>query len=337
MRKLRLGIIGTGVAARRLHWPALERLSDRYQIVAVANRTRDKGEAFADLVGLDRACVYEDYRQLLGRGDVEVVDLVLPPALNYEGARAAAASGIHVVCEKPIAVTMKEARAMVALPQEFGVQILIAENFRYENAVRLGRSLIEQGELSAPFMMCYQWMQHVPQGDEMASRPWRREAVHAGGCLSDHGVHMIDVARYLMGEIRAVQAFGLHVREHLGGIDSAAYNLRFESGAIGSIQWSFGVASRQKWLLQMWSDDGSLEIEPDEIRLCKPDQPEKVFTVSGPTSFVNEFEDFYEALVNGKKPLVTARDALKDLEAILAVYRSAVVNEVVLLGEEERS
>jgi predicted dehydrogenase len=84
MKPLRLGIIGTGVAARILHWPALKELRDCYQVVAVANRSRDKGEAFADLVGLEQSAVYTDYRELLARGDLDVVDLVLPPQFNYE-------------------------------------------------------------------------------------------------------------------------------------------------------------------------------------------------------------------------------------------------------------
>ncbi|MFC2030279.1 Gfo/Idh/MocA family protein, partial [Chloroflexota bacterium] len=132
MEALRLGIIGTGVAARILHWPALKELRDCYQIVAVANRSRDKGEAFAGLVGLELDAVYTDYHDLLARDDLDVVDLVLPPQFNWEVAWAAAEAGIHVICEKPIAVNPQEALAMIALTPAFGTQVLIAENFRYD-------------------------------------------------------------------------------------------------------------------------------------------------------------------------------------------------------------
>lgn len=170
MTRLRLGIIGTGVAARILHWPALEQLSDRYQIVAVANRSRDKGEAFADLVGLERVSVYTDFRELLARDDLDIVDLVLPPQLNYTMARAAAEAGLHIICEKPI-----------------------------------------------------------------------------------------------------------------------------------------------------------------EVRLKKAGQPDVVYAISGPSSFCNEFEDFYRALVKGTPPLVTPMDALRDLETVLAAHHSSLSGEVVHL------
>jgi predicted dehydrogenase len=335
VRQLRLGMVGTGVAARILHWPALEQLSDRYRIVAVANRSPEKGLAFADLIGLDHAAVYTDYRDMLARDDLDVVDLLLPPHLNYTVARAAAEAGLHVICEKPIAATLEDARAMAALGAEFDVQVLIAENFRYENAVRRARSLLEEGAISAPFMLSYQWLQRVPPDDEIASRPWRQKPIHAGGIMTDHGVHMVDVVRYLMGEVVEVQAFALDLRDHLGGNDSAVYNLKFESGAVGSIHWSFSVASDLEARIQLWASDGMLEVGLTEVRLTKAGRPEQVYPISGPSSFYNEFLDFYGVLVEGTPPLVTPTDALRDLETILGAHRSSLNGEVVQLAREQ--
>ena len=336
MKPLRLGIIGTGVAARILHWPALKELRDCYHVVAVANRSRDKGEAFADLVGLEQNAVYTDYRELLARGDLDVVDLVLPPQFNYEVAEAAAKAGVHVICEKPIALTPDEGSAMIALTQAFGIQVLIAENFRYDNAVRRARSLIDDGVIAPPFMLSYQWMQPVLAGDEIAARPWRREPVLAGGMLSDHGVHMADVARFLMGEVAAVQAFALDLRDHLGGSDTAVINLQFESGAIGSIQWSFGVASQQTARIQLWADNGTLDVGPNRIRLQRQDQADEVLPISGASSFVNEFKDFYGALVEGLEPQMTAQDALQDLRVVLAAHQSSLTSKVTFLDREQQ-
>jgi predicted dehydrogenase len=117
----------------------------------VANRSRDKGEAFADLVGLEHSAVYTDHRELLAREDLDAVDLVLPPQLKYTVARDAAEAGLHVICEKPIAITSEEAQAMVTLPDEFGVQVLIAENFRYDNAVHQTKAMLDGGAVVPPF------------------------------------------------------------------------------------------------------------------------------------------------------------------------------------------
>lgn len=333
LQQLNLGIIGTGVAARILHWPALKQLSDRYRIVAVANRTRSKGVAFADMIGLDRSAVYTDYRELLTRDDVDVVDLALPPSMNVEAATAAARAGIHVICEKPLAITLEGARAIAALPGTFDVKVFVAENFRYENSVRQARAIIDEGVVEPPFLICYKWMQPVPPDDEIASRPWRQAPEHAGGFLSDHGVHMIDVVRYLMGDAAAVHAFGLDRSAFLTGFDNAVFNLEFLSGAIGSIQWSFTVDSDLTWLLELWSADGTLTVDADRVVLTRQGQPPTVFDVTGPSSFVNEFEDFYQAIVNGKPPEMMIKDGLADLRTILAAHQSIVDRDIVSLDD----
>jgi len=333
---LRLGLIGTGVAARLLHWPALSQMSERYRLVAVANRTRAKAEAFADMAGLDPGAVYQDYQDLLARVDLDVVLLALPPELNYEVARAAAQAGLDIICEKPIAATLDQARAMAILPQEFGVQLLIAENFRYDAAIQRARQLIEAGRVGSPLMASYQFVQPVPPDDEIAARPWRQNPVYAGGIFTDHGVHMIDAVRYLMGEVAAVQVFGRDLRPHLVGLDTAVYNLQFQSGAVGSIQWSFAVASEPDWLIHLWAETGSLRIGPNEVQLLAQGQPAELFPIQGRQSFVNEFLDFYEVLVNGRQPQMTVQDALQDLRTILAAHQSAESGSVVSLSLNTR-
>jgi len=333
---LRLGLIGTGVAARLLHWPALKQMTERYRLVAVANRTRAKAESFAEMTGLDQSQVYCDYRDLLARDDLDVVLLALPSELNYEVARAAAKAGLDIICEKPIAVTLAAAQAMAALPQKFGVRLLIAENFRYEATVQKARELIDAGRVASPFMVSYQFVQPVALDDEIAGRPWRQNPVHAGGIFSDHGVHMIDVVRYLMGEVAAVQVFGRDLRPHLVGLDTAVYNLQFQSGAVGSIQWSFAVASEPDWLIHLWAETGSLRIGPNEVQLLAQGQPAELFPIQGRQSFVNEFQDFYEVLVNGRQPQMTVQDALQDLRTILAAHQSAESGSVVSLSLNTR-
>lgn len=336
MQPLRVGLIGTGVAARLLHWPALSRMPDRYRLAAVANRTPAKAEAFAAMAGLGSDTVYSDYRDLLARNDLEVVLLALPPEFNYEAARAAAEAGVDIICEKPIAATLEGGQAMAALPTEFGVRVLIAENFRYDAAVQQARALLDAGRIGPPFMVSYRFVQPVPPDDEIAGRPWRQKPVHAGGIFSDHGVHMIDVLRYLVGEVAAIQVFGRDLRRHLVGVDTAVYNLEFESGAVGSIQWSFAVASAPEWSIQLWAEKGTLRVTPDEVRLQQTGQPDQRFPVQAGQSIVNEFTDFYEALVHDRQPVMTVEDALEDLRTILAAHRAAESGAVVRLDRKGR-
>ena len=140
---------------------------------------------------------------------------------------------------------------------------------------------------------------------------------------------MVDVVRFLMGEARSVHTVATDQHAHTVGFDSAAYHFTFESGAIGSIQWSFCVASDLSWSAQLWSEDGTLHVHPDRVVLQRPGQADQVYPMDGPSSFVNEFADFHQALTAGSTPLMTPADALNDLKTILAAHRSAVSGQVI--------
>jgi UDP-N-acetylglucosamine 3-dehydrogenase len=275
------------------------------------------------MVGLEANKIYTDYQEMLAENDLDVVLLALPPELNYRVAHAVAKAGLDIICEKPVAVTPGDANAMRLLPEKYGVQLLIAENFRYEAAIQKCRKLVDAGRIGVPVMFSYRYIQPVPVDDEMARRPWRQKPVHAGGIFSDHGVHMIDVARYLMGDIAAVQVFGRDIKRHLVGLDTAVFNLMFRSGAIGSIQWSFAVSSQAEWHFQLWGDNGMLRAGPDKVTLYQDGGPDEIFPVQPGQSVLNEFVDFYDTLVNDESPIMTVQDAVKDLETVLAAHRSA--------------
>lgn len=333
MRKLRLGIIGTGVAARLLHWPALKELSACYQVVGLANRTRAKALELARLAGVPEEAVYEDYCELLKRGDLDVVDILLPPQMNRVVAEAAAQRGLHVICEKPIAVTLEDAQAIAGLPDRYGVQVLIAENFRYEELVQETRRLLDEGCIGRPFLLSYEYTQYVPPDDLISRRPWRQSPAHAGGIFSDHGVHMIDVLRYLLGDVESVQVMACDLHPDCVGLDTAVYNLTFASGALGAIGWSFAVCTPTEWSARIWGTEGTLMLTKDELRWRRRDGVEEVRRASGASSFVREFADFHAAITVGRPPAMTLDEALEDLRTTLAAHRSAVKKSVVYLRD----
>ena len=112
-KKLRLGVIGTGFAWDRLHYPALKELSDKYEISAVCNKTIDKARGFAERIQLPSENIYGDYRELLKRTDLDVVDLAVPISENYEIAREVLLAGKNLIAEKPFAASPKSARELI--------------------------------------------------------------------------------------------------------------------------------------------------------------------------------------------------------------------------------
>jgi len=131
MQKIKLGIIGCGIIAREAHTPALKRLTDRFAVTALCNRTRSKAEALAREFGLGEQSIWQDWERMLNEAPVDAVLICLPIELNYPVSRAAAAAGKHVLCEKPIGQSMEEARAAVGLSAEFGVTYMVAEDIHY--------------------------------------------------------------------------------------------------------------------------------------------------------------------------------------------------------------
>src|SRR5215216_2786121 len=119
---VRLGIIGTGIAVEKLHWPALRQMPDHFDIVAFANHTRPKAEAFAQLAGLSMDNYHTDYAELLARDDVDAVLICLPIPLLYPSTRAALEAGKHVLCEKPVGGNLDQGRDFLALGELFPQQ-----------------------------------------------------------------------------------------------------------------------------------------------------------------------------------------------------------------------
>ena len=142
MKKVRIGIIGTGMAFERLHYPAYEQLQDRFEIAAVCDVDREKAKRWQQRLGLREEDVYDDFRKMITREDIDAFDIMVPIELNFGTMEAVAKAGKPILCEKPVAATKEEARAARDLPKRFNVPIVIAENYRYNDENNIIRDLV---------------------------------------------------------------------------------------------------------------------------------------------------------------------------------------------------
>lgn len=335
MPPLRLAFVGTGIAARELHWPALHQLSDFYQIVAVCNRTRAKAEAFGELIGLDLANVTTDYAEVLARPDVDVVSLLVPPQANRAMAEAAAGAGKHVIVEKPIATTLADARAIVDIPQRYGVQVLVAENMRYHGFLDPTIALVAGGAIGELFLVTWRYMSGLGPDNPYANTGWRQTPEHPGGFFSDVNVHTANGLRALAGEISRVHCLARQIRPWLGGLDTAVFNLEFQSGVIGTLTYSLAAAVERSMQLTLYGTTGTIEASWEDVVVRRPGHEAEIYPLTGPSSYVREYEDFYQALVHGRTPKMTALDGLRDLAVVLAALESAETGQAVGVPETE--
>lgn len=330
-RRIRLGIIGTGIAARDLHWPPLHRQSDHFEIVAVCNHTRPKAEAFAQLTGQDPR-ITTDYHDLLAAPDIEAVDIVLPIALNAPVAIDALRGGKHVIVEKPIAGDVVSGEAVVAEAHRRPEQILlVAENMRYEPRIRRAREVLDAGRIGRVVMLHADVLSPLDPENPYTQTAWRQQPEHLGGYLSDGGVHQVAVLQMLAGPVTTVQ--GLVTSFHSGEDvpDTMLANLRFATGAVGHLTYATDVHRREQSPVRVYGTEGTLEIHEDRIVLSNGDGEQEIPCAGGPTGLDQEFADFYTCVTTGKRPDVAPEDALRDLEVIDAAIRSSRYGEVVEL------
>lgn len=239
----------------------------RTRLVALGGRSPDKVEAAARRYGYDHALT--DWHDFVSLPDIQIFDNCAPNNLHAAPSIAAAEAGKHVICEKPLARDAAEALQMVEAVRAAGVVNMTAFNYRFVPAVRLMRDIIEQGRLGRIYHFRARYLQEwiMDPGFEMV---WRLDAAEAGsGVLGDLGTHIIDLARYLVGEPESVQGLArtfIPERPTLEGpiaavtVDDAfGALLSFRSGAMGTLEASrFARGRKNHQVIEINGEKGSL-------------------------------------------------------------------------------
>ncbi len=228
------------------------------ELVALAGRNEAAVTEAARRYGFERPVT--DWRELVADPRIELFDNLAPNDLHAEPTIAAAEAGKHVVCEKPLGRTADESHEIWRRVAATGVKHLCAFNYRFVPAVRLAREMLEAGELGEIHHFRGAYLQDWI-ADPETPVSWRLSGDQAGsGALGDIGTHIIDLARYLVGEISTVSAITrTFVRDRPGGtvtVDDAFESaVEFESGAVGTLEASRFAVGRKNAL--RWEINGS--------------------------------------------------------------------------------
>ncbi|MBN1527810.1 MAG: Gfo/Idh/MocA family oxidoreductase [Thermoleophilaceae bacterium] len=232
----------------------------RPRLVSVAGRDEARRAEFAVRFGFERAV--EGWQEVVDDPDVEIVENLLPNNLHAEPVIAAARAGKHVLCEKPLALDAAEARAMLAAAEDAGVVHMCAFNYRFVPAVRRARDMIEAGELGD--IHHFRGVYRQSWGaDPSREGVWRFDAAQAGGgALGDLATHVIDMSRYLVGDVESVAA---EVATFVPGRtvdDAAAAAVRFAGGAVGTIEATrFATGNLNRFTWEVNGSKGSLAFD----------------------------------------------------------------------------
>lgn len=284
--------------------------------------------------------LYTRYEAVLERKDVQAVVICTANAEHVGPTLAAAQAGKHVLCEKPIATTIADARAMIQACQEHGVILQIAFVCRYDPLYQTARAMLEEGELGDLLAMI---------GGNRGKRPpgWFQDPMRAGGgAILDHSVHVTDLMRwYTQDEVIEVYAeMGCLLPPEIPVEDCGLVALRFARGCIGVVDPSWLYPSSFPAYGDMWMEilgtRGALYLDDRRPVLAlypREGSPSIRWLPFGADADRAMLEHFLKCVVGEAEPLATGEDGLRALEIALAAYRSAAHGRPVRLPLSEDS
>jgi predicted dehydrogenase len=346
MASRRLGLVGCGFFARN-HLEAWRQLG--VQLVGVCDRDGARAEACAQEFG---GHPYTDLAEMLARERPDFVDIVTPPSAHRILVEQAAAQGVHVICQKPLAPGLEDARAMVRACREAGVRFMVHENFRWQRPMReLKRRAEGLGRLF------FGRISFRSAHDVYRDQPYLAQDPRF--ILLDLGVHLLDLARFFFGEFAGLSCQTARVNPHIRGEDVATVLLRGREGAACVVELSYASRLEEELfpqtLVHLEGERGSLTLGPG-YRLNAVQSPAEGFR-SGreglrvehagcppaplpwstpPFEAIQESvlriqEHWLECLEGGHEPETSGEDNLQTLELVFACYRSAERGEEVRL------
>ncbi|RJP60246.1 MAG: gfo/Idh/MocA family oxidoreductase [Ignavibacteriales bacterium] len=321
MRKVKLGIIGTGLAAKNLHLPALQKLKNKFEIVAVCNHTEKKAKQFSKMVG--DVPYHLDYKELLKRDDVEAVDIALPINLNYNVAKESIKACKHVFLEKPLAGNMHQAKQLLDMDKKSKTVNMVAENFRYRKVFLKVKDLIEKGKIGRPYAVNWNLYYHVTTDKDYWSTKWRQKHVHPSGFLLDAGVHNVAAIRMILGDFKSGNALIKSVNPKIGTFDTTAFQFELKNGIVGLYNLYFSVNGHWEDKLLIFGDKGSIEINTNVLTIKREGKKDKIEDLTDGHGYDAEFNDFYVAIVKGTKVDYSFKEAYRDMEIVLGALNSA--------------
>jgi predicted dehydrogenase len=336
-------------------------------LVAIAGHTEESCQEAARRYGY--ANFYTDWHELIENDKIQLFDNCGPNGIHAEPSIAAANAGKHVICEKPIARNAEEAKKMVDTVAKAGVKNMVGFNYRFVPALRLARELIESGKLGQIYHFRASYLQEWIMPHYGTPAIWRLDKEIAGsGALGDLGAHIIDLAHFLVGDIKGVSAMTKTFIDQRQGpdgklsfkveVDDAFVScVEFENGAIGTLEASrFSGGHKNGEVLEINGEKGSIKFNLERLNeldvLWIDDEPKNTqgfrnisvtegyhpfynnwwphgHIIGWEHTFIHEITHFIDCIVNDKD-VAPYGATFKD------GYKTAVVCDAILKSAESK-
>ena len=331
--KIRYAVVGLGHIAQVAVLPAFKNAANS-ELVAIVSGEQEKREQLAKKYRLEHSYKYDDYDQVLAQ--VDAVYLAVPNHLHREYAVRAAQANVHVLCEKPMAVTEEDCQAMIDAANEGGMKLMIAYRLHFEAGNLEAIRLAESGTLGKPRIFTSEFAQQVTEDNPRVTESVER----GGGPLYDMGVYCINAARYLFRDepIAVFAATANDGEKRFQKVEEmTSVVMRFPEERIATFTCSFGAADVSRYTLI--GTEGLLTADPAYEYAM---EIKHHLTIGGKTKtrtfpkrdqFAPELIYFSDCILNNKEPEPSGLEGMADVRIVQAIYDSAKTGRVIELPE----
>ncbi len=336
---VRVGIIGLGAIA-----PAHIRgyqACENAEIVAVCDINKEVAKHWGEKLKVD---YYTSYWELLRREDIDAVSICTPHHTHAPLTIAAAVNGKHVLVEKPMATSLMEADEMIRVCKEAGVKLGVIFQSRFMEGPRKAKEAIDSGKLGKIVLAeaVVKWFRSDTayyHRDDWA-KSWRGMwSTEGGGALINQAIHTIDLLQWLAGPVDHLYGLYGTYTHNINVEDVAVAALKFKNGALGVIEGTVSMPKEhQVTKISILGSKGLIELSHNRITVWKVEGEEELKTEEKreketlrvrPTGHMLQIQDFVNAIIENREPLVNGEEGRKALEIIVAIYMSSRTGQPV--------
>ncbi|MCJ7841497.1 Gfo/Idh/MocA family oxidoreductase [Lederbergia sp. NSJ-179] len=342
MTKLKVGVVGCGSIARFRHLPEYA-MNEHVEIVAVCDIVKERANEMADKFG---GQAFTSYEEMLREAELDIVSVCTPNYLHAPISIAALKAGNHVLCEKPMATSEKEALAMIQAAEAGGKKLMIAHNQRFVASHEKARELIANGEVGRIHSFRTAFGHPGPEGwsiDGKDSWFFRKEEAFIGA-MGDLGVHKTDLMRFLLGEefVEVGSFVESGAKENSTVDDNAVCILKSESGIIGTLaaSWAYGkednatIIYGEKAVLRLEDDpDHSLIVHHRDGKTENFDLGKIQSNEDGGQTSTKVIDHFVDSIVQDTEPPVTGVEGMRSLKVVIAALESSIHKKIVKITQ----
>src|SRR5262245_12974985 len=320
-KRLRFGMVGAGAIAQ-VYAEALKN-SGVAELVSVADIRAETAKTLSEGMGCQS---YNSYQAMGKKEKLDAVIICTPPATHPEICLHFLERKVHVLCEKPLSIDVKNARLMAEAAQNFNVKLTMASKFRYVDDVIRAKGIVTSGILGEIVLFENSFTSRV----DMSSR-WNSDIkISGGGVLIDNGTHSVDLMRYFLGPLADVQVVEGKRVQGLAVEDTVRIFVRSISGIMGTIDLSWSINKELDSYINIYGSHGTVFVGWRESKYRQSSSRDWVVFGKGydkVQAFRSQINNFSKAIRGEENLLITAEDALASVEVIEAAYAALPQNK----------